>query len=1062
MTSKHTFEENSDPLAKLDYGPLLDSILEALKNNNIFKFSPDGKRLLISAYKIAYEIATKKEQQPANPLSQSVGIRAATVNFSSETEFYSKIQAIRDELKTQLDMAAGENQTKARVENLCTELSQFNSEKAALPFSYPFNKSHTFRSQRLIIENSLAQRTRTGTQSVIKAHHLNARFEGLSQFDEKLSASLKAYIDSIASPNSQDWEELNELLANISNNDKEKTSEITELRKFKQNPSEITELRKIVDTESLPRLLRDVKIDYLEYLRNECAKTNLSQTNPLGFECLETLIARLKVFSDYINNPELDGPHYEVTYLKETVDLRTAFSQANAFDMLPIIPDYEGVIGESIDKDKGIKEFNLGLRLKLNGAVNAYNEDSALDYYMTEIDPNSQRHKEQLNDPARAKNFKIKILKIACLYYFIFAVDENGKIPDKSYNPIEKFQTDVLSKLKPDAIDDTKATDTQASNLLCQIKNLILNENGWRVIYKLNALKSLLQTFLNRREILAPFSKPVQICINKSLLKKSPTKIINSRSFFSLDLNQEDQSKAKEKAREALGYIEVKPPEVNPESLTSLAVTFTFDDVRYFTDGEQQELAMKHDISGIKAMPVVFSPIGKSKEDGKPKSHPIYDQYFQNQKTLVIYYKIQEVREIIFKNHQSPEARIYRQIFTILTYLCISICREQITEKLFVPIFRFHLSDIKDTTEDEEFLNSLTKALAHILRRDCLADAQGLNLKKFGNSDESFIHRVQQALSSMYALVPKTFEFIGEYKPQLDKLAIIVVSSWLSDAVWDEKDRATRISNIYGEIILINKVSDTAIKIEPLKTFSDNEQHYKIYREPTIVSDEITKLYQQGYRHFLYIAKAPYTRSLGLTQFESDPESLFFMSQDVITYLKQGKTDIKLYPVFMDTYPAINFTPGKKVDSFYIPDIEELAKLSLDKSQKTRVFLNLFTGKSVEKKNISTDERRTFFNSVVCYSTLLNIYNVADTKDIIAGLLDKNSPLQQTILQYITLFHFSRYEVTRNIAFKLNPYSKLIGDEGIGTVSTFTYTNRNVKFNNLAFLTSIRSALYGK
>ena len=50
----------------------------------------------------------------------------------------------------------------------------------------------------------------------------------------------------------------------------------------------------------------------------------------------------------------------------------------------------------------------------------------------------------------------------------------------------------------------------------------------------------------------------------------------------------------------------------------------------------------------------------------------------------------------------------------------------------------------------------------------------------------------------MYSLVPKTFEFKGGYKPQLEKLAIIVVSSWLSDALWNEKDKATRMSNIYG------------------------------------------------------------------------------------------------------------------------------------------------------------------------------------------------------------------------------------------------------------------------
>ena len=62
----------------------------------------------------------------------------------------------------------------------------------------------------------------------------------------------------------------------------------------------------------------------------------------------------------------------------------------------------------------------------------------------------------------------------------------------------------------------------------------------------------------------------------------------------------------------ALGYIEVKSPTVNPQSLASLSVTFSFEDVRYFTDGEKQQFEMKHDISGFKALPVVFSPIEKN------------------------------------------------------------------------------------------------------------------------------------------------------------------------------------------------------------------------------------------------------------------------------------------------------------------------------------------------------------------------------------------------------------------------------------------------------------------
>lgn len=1042
MTSKHTVNENNNSLATLDYAPLLDSILKLLQEDNILKFSPDKRKLRISGYDIASKIATKKELQPPSPLTEKSNIKAATVNFSSETEFYSKIQAIRDELKKQLDDACGENKTKACLENLCTALSQFSSNQATLPFNYPFNRAYKFTSERLIIENSFVSERRKGNESAIKAHHLNVRFEGLSKFENQLFESLQLYIAKIAG---DDSDELTELLEDIS----EKES------------SELTEIRRIVDTESLPRLLRDIKIDYLDYLKRECTKTNIGYSNTEGFECLETLINRLRLLINYINNPDLDDSHFEVSYsLDKPVNLRTAFSQANAFDKLPIIPEYEGLIGESIDKEKGIKEFNLGIRLKLNGSVNTYQEKSVIDYFSNEINPDSQRHKEQLQDVAKAKFFREKVLAIACLYYFIFAVDEKGNIDDKNYNPISKFEEDILNKLKPGASDD------EVKEVLCEIKKLLSNGSIWRVSQKLVALKTLLKTLLEKKEVLPSFSKSAQLCINKAILNKTSVQIINNRSFFRIHLNSNNQSQSKANAREALGYIEVKSPTVNPQSLASLSVTFSFEDVRYFPDGDKQEFEMKHDTSRIKALPVVFYPIAEESNarGAKFKAPPIYDEYFKDKNIISIYYISKTVREKIFKNSQSKEARIYRQVFTLLTYLCISVCREAISldsnmidEKLFIPIFRFHLKDIQESTEDETFLNSLSKSLAHILRRDCLADTQGINIKNSVRNienDTTLKFREKQALSSLYSLVPKTFEFKGGYEPQLDKLAIIVVSSWLSDAVWDEKDKTDRISNIYGEIIVINKESVNLVKVEPIKTFADNQPHSKIYTEPEIIKDEISKLYQQGYRHFLYIAKAPYSRSLGITKLESDPDSLFFMSQDVISYLKQGKTDIKLYPIFMDTYPAINLIPGK-VDSFYIPDIEELAKLSEDKSQQTRVFLNLFTGRSVDKQ-------RTIFNSVVCYSTLLNIYDVNDTKNILAGLLDKNSSLQQTILQYITLFHYSRYEMNRNIAFKLNPYSKLIGDDGIGTISTYSYSNRNIKFNNLAYLTEIRSVLYGK
>ncbi|MEH1920288.1 hypothetical protein [Nostoc sp.] len=159
-----------------------------------------------------------------------------------ETEFYSKIQAIRDELRRQLVTACGENETQSSLDNLCTPLSNFNS---------------------------------------------------------RLLESLKSYIDTISRPDSQDWQQLTEILDNIS----------------EQKESELTEFQKIVDTESLPRLLRDIKIDYLDYLRIECAKTSLHNSNAQGFACLETLIKRLRLLINYINDPDLDDPDYEVSYL---------------------------------------------------------------------------------------------------------------------------------------------------------------------------------------------------------------------------------------------------------------------------------------------------------------------------------------------------------------------------------------------------------------------------------------------------------------------------------------------------------------------------------------------------------------------------------------------------------------------------------------------------------------------------------------------------------------------------------------------------------------------------
>ncbi|MBC6471519.1 MAG: hypothetical protein GDA48_00615 [Hormoscilla sp. GM102CHS1] len=77
------------------------------------------------------------------------------------------------------------------------------------------------------------------------------------------------------------------------------------------------------------------------------------------------------------------------------------------------------------------------------------------------------------------------------------------------------------------------------------------------------------------------------------------------------------------------------------------------------------------------------------------------------------------------------------------------------------------------------------------------------------------------------------------------------------------------------------------------------------------------------------------------------------------------------------------------------------------------------------------------------------------------GLIyDSNgNSLKTDILQYLTLFHFSRYEKSGKISLKLDPYENIIGDDGVGALSIVPHSTQKVEFNLLAFLTEARRAL---
>ncbi|GBF86511.1 hypothetical protein [Aphanothece sacrum] len=216
--------------------------------------------------------------------------------------------------------------------------------------------------------------------------------------------------------------------------------------------------------------------------------------------------------------------------------------------------------------------------------------------------------------------------------------------------------------------------------------------------------------------------------------------------------------------------------------------------------------------------------------------------------------------------------------------------------------------------------------------------------------------------------------------------------------------------------------------------------------------DKVNELYNKGYRHFLYIAKSPYSNYVNITGTDRE---LFFMSPDIIQGLKRDRKDIKIYPVFFDKYYVLKLQEPK-VTSLYIQDVSELTQLVKDikdSSQKSIVFFNLFNGMTVPGGE-------KYYNGVISYTTFLNIYDeIEHETDIHTGLID-DGKLKNDLFNYLTLFHFSRYEAASGkINLKLDPYEQIIGEKSVGALSIFKHSNSNIDFNCLAFLTEVRRFL---
>lgn len=1044
-------------LAPVHYEELLKAVQATLRDLTNERDKGKVKEYLhLSATNLACDIdsianivATRFESGNHFPFDIREGLSYATIHtldVNEKTGFSYDLNNVFTELRTQILDRMEQNlqhrSLESYVSDLLTPIDTFIKDRA-VGLAYPLNKEHAMEKRSLHANND----DKTSNNAWLKAHKLTLNVTSIDSFNEQIVQSIKAYIEQHQGCDEDDLADVHESLATA------KT----------QETSNLNQLKNIVVKESVARIQREARVRYLRYLLEglqewqkqfHLPQSENAQKLHKAIRLLHIFITRLNSLDAYIRHSDKEYSYYTVFLNKEEFNYRDIFSPAHAFNALPIISEVDGFLGESTDQQRQAKIFTSGVKLKLNGPVHNHggNGRSVFEFNVALLDPTSAECQGRAKAARQGRTFYEKVLKVALLYCFVFCEMEN-----KDFRPGRYFEQEILPTLRSN-------DDQQAFATLQKLKEKITHPT---VTANLDLLREQLLGFLKTGKV-GPSRReyPLALVLDKSILTKDINQIIQG-NFFQEIFDSRN-------GRNALKYLSVVKDTSNPNTLSKLPLTLVFEPIYYHPKNEQPEqFKMRTETEGIQVLPTFLAPID---QDAPAK----YKDAYKDVRRLAFYYRH---RPTIHSD--SARAFIYRFTYALLSYMITKLLVDSLPDQhkgtIFTPIICIHANKEQEADEkgekldDETFMHALTKLLAHMLGEDYLSGSQGLHVDTVQNNQ----HKLGNALYSLYSALPHSFKLqqsnpeapnevpttMRPHQFQLNKLAIIVVSSRKCDENLKSPDYYE--STICGKVIGVERSQNDTVIIHTLTTFSANQNSREMFSRPDVLIEQVKKYHLQGYDHFIYVARAPYTSTLNIS--DSSNKDLFFMNKDIIQAMRQIDSNIKIYPVFCDKYYVIDRKSAQvskeellRADSLYIDDIGELTSVSNDRSRRSQIFFNLFNGIKVNPQAI--------YSGVMSYAILINVYENDPTYDqyIWSDMLTASisTSLKTEILDFITLLHFSRYEKASQkknpIGFKLDPYMDIIGDKSVGARSIFPNMNGRARFNALAFLTVVRAVIHAQ
>lgn len=810
----------------------------------------------------------------------------------------------------------------------------------------------------------------------------------------------------------------------------------------------------LINTETLGKLRRAIIPSCFAYLRG-----TVDPSSSDGARLSLVMQKRIEAFEAYLRRRDKADGDWEISYANQSFDLRDLFTHSDSFDCLPVIPKLDHNIGETSDPVTGNKEYILSLSFKHNGPVQHDSRGlSSFRYHITTyIDPTDPAYQQQ-QQQQHERTFIQRVLQRAILYTFMFqkfdqtdTATAQHEMPCSpwDYDPVPNFEEHLLQVLRD-------GTQVEKEQRLERIADLLKNR---QVEDKLTRLSDWLKERI--RESTATHAPiDLQLIVPTTLLQPDLATALETNQIFH-DLLSSPQP---EDHKRALRYITVLPSGAVSGQLVKLDVQVRLDNLHVVAPQHRESTKMRTLAENVTALAVLLEP------NSQPPSHwqEPYQQLLGERPWVCIPYTPTYLND---DTRSSEHVFRYRFTFLLLTYLALVTLADaaqsalaasaQGTQprQLFVPIVRLHQHDHTNSTRQEEYIRGMAYAVTHILSTDHRSHTQGYNIAQ----PKTSAYRAQNAVHSLFSALPHRFRLPDTaLPPVLDRLALLVVSSRESDRKWRAESKRVLVA---GSVTTFTRPTPQTVEINTTEHFAESYTSTAAWSEPWAIIDRVKRLYDEGYRHIIYVAKALYTSTLHLTT--QPEEELYFFAPSILAAMLDGRSDLNIYPLFQGTYPSSRLEQYKTLmphtsHALCTQELAGLTQLLQDPAKQVAIVYQLANGRIV---NASAG----FYCNICWYAVPLNMHRglLDSTRLRTALLADESSgtPNRQKdeLFQLLTLYHFADYEAAANKADetypKLEPYQHLLGSDSVLALSIFPHLNGRGTFNGLALLSTARQAL---